>query len=123
MSTIQERVAAGVKFLDRNHPKWINEVDLSRFNIEDECNCVLGQIVSNYDTDKDFCDITYEPDDDWGIDQVKRHAPRGTKSLVMSLDGAQQMGFEANFDRGITSDYEQLQREWKKVIKARQAQK
>lgn len=38
------RVKQGMAFLDEHKPGWVEEIDLGRFDIDDGCRCVLGQI-------------------------------------------------------------------------------
>lgn len=45
------RVAAGVLWLDANVPNWVERVSLPKFNFEDTCGCVLGQIFARLDKD------------------------------------------------------------------------
>jgi hypothetical protein len=46
--TIKERVAAGAAWLDERAPGWIGQIDLSELDIEEPCNCILGQVYGHY---------------------------------------------------------------------------
>lgn len=46
--TIEQRVAAGAEWLDANAPGWEAQIDLSSLDIEEPCNCVLGQVYGHY---------------------------------------------------------------------------
>lgn len=41
----EQRVAAGVEWLDNVRPGWDREVDLTTIDLANACTCVLGQIV------------------------------------------------------------------------------
>ena len=41
-------VAKGAAWLDENFPGWEREIDLGTLNINDSCNCVLGQSLAKY---------------------------------------------------------------------------
>lgn len=43
MTTIAERVAAGVAWLDQNRPGWVQRINLDTLDLGDPCQCVLGQ--------------------------------------------------------------------------------
>jgi hypothetical protein len=45
--TVEERVARGVRFLDRTQPDWRTRVEVKNLDLESECYCVLGQLFSN----------------------------------------------------------------------------
>lgn len=40
-----EQIAAGVAYLDENHPGWVDKVDLDVLYMGDSATCVLGQLV------------------------------------------------------------------------------
>lgn len=46
--TIAERVERGASLLDTRFPGWVDQVDLSRLNLESSCNCVLGQRFGDF---------------------------------------------------------------------------
>lgn len=46
--SIEQRVAAGATWLDLNAPGWLAQIDLSSLDIEEPCNCVLGQVYGHY---------------------------------------------------------------------------
>ncbi len=48
MSTIAERVARGVAWLDETRPGWAERVDLDRLDLASPCRCVLGQEFGDY---------------------------------------------------------------------------
>lgn len=45
---IKSRVARGAKFLDKIEPGWYNKIDVSKFDIEDGCDCILGQVYGDF---------------------------------------------------------------------------
>ncbi len=48
MSTVVERVARGVEFLDVECPGWADRVDLARLNMAHQNDCMLGQLYGWY---------------------------------------------------------------------------
>jgi hypothetical protein len=49
LTLMQERVQAGIKFLDENAPRnWRERVDLDRLDIDKSSRCVLGLVYGNY---------------------------------------------------------------------------
>ena len=45
---IKNRVIKGAKFLDTKMPGWYNKIDISRLNINNSCNCIIGQLYGNF---------------------------------------------------------------------------
>lgn len=45
---IKNRVIKGAKFLDTKMPGWYNKIDISRFNINNPCNCIIGQLYGDF---------------------------------------------------------------------------
>jgi hypothetical protein len=48
MQTAVSRAAAGARVLDTKIPDWAKKVDVSRLDIGDTENCILGQIFGDY---------------------------------------------------------------------------
>jgi hypothetical protein len=48
MSSIEERVAAGARWLDLHRPGWADRIDLDELDLSDPCACVLGQEYGSY---------------------------------------------------------------------------
>jgi cytochrome P450 len=96
VSTISERVARGVAWLDENRPAWDREIDLGRLVLSSPCRCVLGQLYGDYSD-----------------------AP-----IDARLDGYDvQRGFNSS---GRTygerdNDFDALEAEWRRVITERRA--
>lgn len=59
-ATLDERVEAGMDFLDERRPGWMPRIDLDRLNISSSLDCVLGQLGGNY----------YEVLDAFGLNSV-----------------------------------------------------
>lgn len=78
--TIEQRVAAGAEWLDKNRPTWILVIDLDILDISDSCRCVLGQVYGNYF--RSPSEARFVPDagpfvaDDRGFSGVSRYALR-----------------------------------------------
>lgn len=43
--TVESRVARGAAWLDQVVPGWERKIDLSRLDLADSCQCILGQVV------------------------------------------------------------------------------
>lgn len=48
VSTVAERVAAGAAWLDENRPRWEDYIDLERLMLDDEEDCILGQLYGGF---------------------------------------------------------------------------
>lgn len=49
MSTVAERVSAGIALLDERVPGWQNKINLEEFDIRHTRKCILGQVFEGYD--------------------------------------------------------------------------
>lgn len=49
MSTIAERVSAGIALLDEKVPDWRERVSVEDFDIRSTYNCILGQVFGGVD--------------------------------------------------------------------------
>ena len=98
MSTISERVARGVAWLDGVLPDWWRMVDLGQLVLSSPCRCVLGQLYGDY-MDSPLVD---EHGDEAGVD-------RG-----FNASGAE-------WTDQTYSEFEALEREWRRVITERRA--
>lgn len=98
MSTdVQTRVAAGVAFLDRQVPGWVDRIDVDNLDVACSVNCVLGQLYGGYSS--------------------------GTHALGLDQDQAAALGFqvEVNGDGfkdliAAIMEYPALTDEWRRVI-------
>lgn len=104
MSTIEERVARGVEWLDCRIPDWwqTHTFNLDRFALADGCRCVVGQLA---------------PAGDYGEAILWRW-------FDLTDDLAFHLGFyagEPGESDGIDADYRALEAEWRRVITARRA--
>lgn len=48
MDDYTERVARGAALLDEQEPGWAARIDVSRLDLESDCQCVLGQLHGSY---------------------------------------------------------------------------
>lgn len=119
--TVQERVQRGVKWLDRHKKDWRKEVVVKDLDMSDGCRCVLGQVFAKpaakeYEyTDEDI-KAGWVDAFTWVIGKFNRR--RG--SVVLCREPAK-YGFDctdADTNEENNRDYANLQREWKKVLKA-----
>lgn len=44
----EKQIAAGVALLNEKRPGWYNEIDISRFDMNNPCGCVVGQLFGNF---------------------------------------------------------------------------
>jgi len=59
---LAERVALGAAWLDAAHPGWRDRVDVDRLNLEDSCDCVLGQTLQADDPDEFYFAVAAHAD-------------------------------------------------------------
>lgn len=103
MSTIAERVAAGAAFLDEHDPGWWERINLGRLDLNDTCNCVLGQAFAD---ESEWANRCYDSGYDYArarFDLPARGAP---------------LGFDTTDDY---EPYEPLAAEWTRVITGRRS--
>jgi len=103
MSTVAERVAAGVKYLDSVLPEWRNKVSVNTFNIRSSEDCVLGHLFkSNAEDNSEF----YSDGFDYGLRNYVGH------------DRLVEFGFDVPGSSLATEDaeYNELQQEWERVL-------
>jgi hypothetical protein len=110
MSTVAERVSAGIALLDEEIPNWRDKIDLTELNIRSTRNCVLGQV---FKTDDDSWENGYD---------------RGRSVLNFQdcscCSGEGQLnpydyGFDASQDDDdldVDTQFNQLQEEWKRQL-------
>jgi hypothetical protein len=61
-STIDQRVQAGMAFLDQHEPGWTASIDLDQLDMSRCDRCVLGQVYGDYGTGLTECDrLSVEP--------------------------------------------------------------
>lgn len=46
--TAEERVAAGMAWLDEQYPGWVDRADLDRIDVGSDCDCPLGQELGDF---------------------------------------------------------------------------
>jgi hypothetical protein len=100
MTTVTERVAAGVALLDETRPGWERHINLRFLDLGDCWECVLGQEFA----------AEHDPDHD---------SPFGYGVEMLSLDAvdeARRYGFD-----GPGPEHAALTAEWRRVIEARRA--
>lgn len=64
---MRARAAAGAALLDRITPGWWRLVRLRPLDIQDECNCVTGQLFGTYSKALDRLDLTIDEAKDYGF--------------------------------------------------------
>lgn len=78
MKTIDERIDAGVAWLDDNVPDWLDRIDLARLDLSSECACVLGQTFAH----------VAEPCGRTGFDAVTSKRFTAVPTLAATVAGA-----------------------------------
>lgn len=48
MLTVQERVAAGIKFLNEKYPNWLRHIDIKKLDVRNHELCVIGQLLGSF---------------------------------------------------------------------------
>lgn len=100
MSTIEERVARGVSWLDDVLPEWwkTHSINLDDFDMADSCKCVIGQLSPH-----EFDDAIHEV---W---------------MDLTYSKAYELGFFAGPSCTHAPEYLELQAQWRRVITERRA--
>jgi hypothetical protein len=91
VSTIAERVARGVAWLDEKRPGWADEIDLTELVLSSPCRCILGQLYGDFD----------------------KVSVRGPMAKGFNAYGGD--------DQSLYDQFEALEREWRRVITERRA--
>lgn len=76
-----ERVAKGIKFLDRITPYWLTEIDLNALNIQSVGYCVLGQVEPR---GRDYEEWITVKSEKWGV----KHGFTATSKDGLPVDKA-----------------------------------
>jgi len=97
VTTIDERVAAGAKWLDEHRPGWWQRIDLDTLNLGDPCQCVLGQLYGHF---------VYAPDEIW------------TNNLSFAGGFNAEVGLRGDYDETVT-EFAALTAAWRTLIQAR----
>jgi hypothetical protein len=95
--SVQKRVARGVTLLDAYDPEWFNRVDTDRLHMEHNRLCILAQVVGPY----------YEA---------------ALKTLGLSPRKGMKYGFDGALSDDFYAPWNELRREWVRVITLRRAQ-
>jgi hypothetical protein len=92
MSSIAERVNAGIAWLDEHEPGWRQRVDRDRLDLQNCTRCIGGQLAGVY------------------ADFLRRHS--------LSRVDAVRLGFNLP---GIGEDFDELTAAWRELIATRRA--
>lgn len=102
-STIPDRVAAGVAWLDANAPDWLDRIDLDELQMDDCCRCMLGQVFDDY----------------WKSPLLAGDIAKGSSDLPSAVPlGFQSQHVDLNSE-AADAEYESLAAEWRRVIAER----
>jgi hypothetical protein len=116
MPTISERVANGAAELDIIKPDWWKpgRIKVSQLNLEDGCDCVLGQL-QNYEqgTTRERLDLYLAGVRNFFGDRFNS-ARQAAAGFLSSRFGDDEQDYYDGED-----EYEALTKEWRRVIKAR----
>lgn len=108
--TIEQRVANGVAWLDDRIPNWAYRISLLDFDMRDDCNCVVGQVIGHYGKVVD------------GVDVPKDNVISLAEAVERGFDAGTRVDSTGNFDSdsGVCqAEFEALQAEWVRVIASR----
>lgn len=105
--SVSSRVQAGTEFLDEHYPGWASHIDPDTLNIRDGDKCVLGQIYNR---------------------MLKRKRPADYRSgflhllIEIGIENPVEFGFKgSDYREAYDIDCVKLSEEWKREIRARQA--
>lgn len=110
MSTVADRVSAGIQLLDDNVEGWRGKVNIATLDLRNTRNCILGQV---FKTDPDSWDTGYN---------VGRETLglKGCKCCPeMGGEAPSNYGFDADLDGDyeyIDGEFEELQAEWERQL-------
>jgi hypothetical protein len=104
-ASVEERVAAGVAWLDEHVPDWPDRIKLPELDLKSCLNCVLGQLFGDFDEAPYAARDHAQP---LGFDRV----------LPPEVDRLSWTAIES----AIEADYEALNAEWRRVIESRRAE-
>lgn len=91
---LRQRVEVGMAWLDFRLPGWDELIDLDRLNVENPCDCLLGQTIG-----------------DWDLHVVG-----------MDMDQLAACGFDASTSHdGMGDEYAALTEIWRTAIQERRA--
>lgn len=119
MTTAQQAVANGARWLDTNFPGWVARIDVKTLNLREGESCICGQVFGGI---AGFSSAT-------GYDYARNHlfaqANGWIKVAIGEFDADEDdyaayvsdfLGFSVPHDRGWVA----LEKEWKRLIRARQ---
>ena len=115
--SIETRVARGVALLDRTLADWDERIDLERLNLENTCDCILGQEFARHpDVDLAEHDGWFEVTPfDIGVRELFSEQYFADPELA-----ARAHGFNAIGKPGHTvKEFQALTAEWRRVVLAR----
>jgi hypothetical protein len=102
ITEITERVQKGVKFLDEHIANWVDGIDVLKLELDNSCNCILGQLFSTYAN---------------GIQHCFPVVPMTKKCII-----ARTLGFDVSTyhpDAAVHNEYDALEKEWIQEIQKR----
>ena len=116
---VEERVDAGVRWLDENIPDWLDRVVVNKLDLSNGCKCVLGQLFAKaYDEGARKVSITSRFQWPFNVSPfyavIRNNVVKvpGVPKLL-SHEQAKALGFDVV---GLGGDYSELTDEWKARI-------
>lgn len=108
--TIAQRITNGVAYLDEHVPDWLDVIDVDRLDLQQDCSCVLGQLVKSVETDDDWLDGYTNVVEKPALVRGNWHpAPEAAEQLGMP----EIMSFQQSVDNGFhTGDFDASDSEW-----------
>lgn len=116
----------GAELLDNRWPGWWQEIDLSRLDLQDSCNCVLGQLGVDYNrAARQMLDISHDVTDDAYVrDQISGYS-LFTNVIFPDLEVPEHempyYGFDSEYEVAghWPTTYEGLTAAWTRIISIR----
>jgi hypothetical protein len=90
MTTVQERVQAGVAFLNEHQPGWSKRISLAELDLSNCDRCVLGQVFGSFEQGLETLDLGYLLARNLGFnsDGAYRKLTNAWVEAIMALEAA-----------------------------------
>lgn len=123
-----QRVANGARWLDENFPGWVERIDIKTLNLASGNSCICGQVFySKRRTNGGYSyalEHLFAQANGWLTVMVPKQRFKRDRAILVSNT----LGFSTNTN-GHHGDYDWqerewggLEREWKKLLRQRQAE-
>ena len=106
MRTITQKVAAGIKFLNKYGPKnWLRKIKVTQLDLASSFSCILGQIYGSYNN---------------GCESLNEHKPSFGDDGFVGVEIRSNLGFTIDLTKTSYNDlyWNKLTEAWKVAIRA-----